>query len=252
MTDRRLALAGAVVGLVGALLLALFVAQSGRARAQEPTVDALIVTQPLSPGMGAEAVAGRVRTVDVPADLAPRNRIQRPADLADRQVVRAVGEGELLTAEQFAVPGPVAGGLVVPAGYEAVAVEADPAPGVEGYVTPGARVNVYAVLPTTGADGAPAQAATQLVLGHVTVLAVTKGTLTGEAQPVDGRAADPRIVLLLQLRPQDAPVLVHAQTQGQLWFSLVNADDPLPVSERVDADALAPHRRTQAIKESRP
>jgi pilus assembly protein CpaB len=255
----RTTLLGAALAVTGALLLALFVARAGGARAAaEPTVPALVVAEALAPGMTVDDVRGRVRESAVPASLAPARRVADLADVKGLAVLRPVGEGEMLTADQFAEPGPVAGGLVVPAGYEALAVEADPAPGVEGYVTPGARVNVYATLPAGPAPEAVAggtpespQTVTQLVLGHLDVLAVTKGTLTGESRPVDGQAADTRVVLLLAVRPVDAPVLVHAQTQGALWFSLVNADDPPPPVRRVQAADLEPLVRTAEVQAAR-
>lgn len=240
-------IAGAVLGIIGAGLLALFVFQSGSpAEAEaEPTVTAFVASEKLTPGMGGEAVAARIRQADVPASLAPESRIASLDDLAGRRVVRAVAANEILTTAQLAADGPSAAGLIVPAGYEAMSLEADPAPGVEGYVAPGSRVNVYGTV-TDG--GAPY---TQLVLGHVDVLAVTRGNLTGESRAPNEASSDNKIVLLLQVRPEDAPVLIHAQRHGALWFTLVNPDDPAPGARRVELGELDPGQRTQAIAEAR-
>ncbi|HVM13075.1 MAG TPA: Flp pilus assembly protein CpaB [Egibacteraceae bacterium] len=238
-------IAGAVLGVIGAGLLALFVAQAGGAQAEE-TVVALVVQEDLAPGMGVDGIRDRVAEADVPVSLAPSTRITDLEDVKGKEVVRTVGAGEILSASQFAAAGPVAGGLVVPQGYEAMTLEADPAPGVEGYVTPGSRVNVYA---TVAEDGAAPY--TQLVLGHLDVLAVTRGNLSGESQaPAEG-SSDGRIVLLLQVRPDDAPVLVHAQRHGALWFTLVNEDDPAPAPRRVQVGDFEPGQRGQAIGEAR-
>lgn len=250
-------IAGAVLGVLGAALLSLFVAQaasSAGAQGGEDTVTALVARDDLTSGMGAEQIATRVVETDVPASLAPARRITNVDELAGRQVVRTVGAGEILAESQFAGAGPVAGGLVVPAGYEAMTLEADPAPGVQGYVTPGSRVNVYTTVANTGGGpAAPAggQPYTQLVLGHLDVLAVTKGTLTGESRDPSAEAGDGRIVLLLQVRPEDAPVLIHAQQSGALWFTLVNDEDPAPAVRRVQVGDLEPGERTQAISEAR-
>lgn len=247
-------IAGAVLGLLGAGLLALFVSQSGTSAGAEDAVTAMVASDDLVAGMSAEEVASRIREAEVPASLAPVSRITDLAEIDGRKVVRAVGAGEILTASQFAAAGPVAGGVVVPAGYEAITLEAEPAPGVEGYVTPGSRVNVYATMTDTGAaPGEPAssQSYTQLVLGHVDVLAVTRGTLTGESRdPAEG-AADSAIVLLLQVRPEDAPVLIHAQKHGSLWFTLVSSENPPPGAHRVQVGDLDPGLRTQAISDAR-
>ncbi|MEX2621039.1 MAG: Flp pilus assembly protein CpaB [Egibacteraceae bacterium] len=247
-------IAGVLLGVIGAGLLALFVAQAGGTAEAEATVPALVASDDLAPGMDAEQVATRIREAEVPASLAPVSRVTDLDDLDGQKVVRTVGAGEILTASQFAGAGPAAGGLVVPAGYEAMTLEADPAPGVEGYVTPGSRVNVYTTVADTGGDpAAPAagQPYTQLVLGHVDVLAVTRGTPTGESAEPSDVAQEGRIVLLLQVRPQDAPVLIHAQQHGSLWYTIANPDDPAPSAERVDIGALEPGQRTQAISEAR-
>lgn len=247
-------LMGAALGLVGAVLLMLFVAQAGGAAGDEATTSAYVVTENLEPGMGPDEIRGRVEASEVPERTAPQQRITDLDELDGKEIVRPVGVGELLTATQVAEPGPLAGGVVVPDGYEAVTVEADPAPGVEGYVTRGSRVNVYATLTAAGqapAEGQPAgdDTFTQLVLGHVDVLAVSRGDHTGGSQ--EGGGADGRIVLMLQVRPEDAPVLIHAQRQGELWFSLVNPDDPAPSSNRIDMNQFEPGRRTSEINEAR-
>lgn len=246
----RTTLVGGLLGALGALLLGVLVLKPD---AGAPMATAFVVREALAPGMRGDDVRGRVRATEVPGDLLPQRRVRELKDLGDSQVVRAVGPGEVLTLDQFAAAGPVAGGVVVPAGYEAITIEADPAPGVGGYVTPGARVNVYVTVSEQG-GGPLAQAApgyTQLVVGHVDVLAVTRGTSTGEAQPVDAQAAQGKVTLLLQVAPTDVPVLIHAQARGPLWFSLVNRHDPAPQARRVGAEALDPGARTAAVAAGR-
>lgn len=249
MKGNRTALLGLGLGIAGAILLGLFVAGSTGAASAEETVSAFVVTEALPPDLAAEAVAARVREADVPVSLAPERRITALDDLAGQRVLRTVGVGEVLTLDQFGSAGPAAGGFVVEPGYEAISVEADPAPGGQGYVTPGSKVNVYGVMTDRSGDADTERAYTQLVLGHVEVLAVTRGTLTGEAvDPATQAQQQGRIVLLLQVRPQDAPVLVYAQTQGSLWFTIANDEDPAPTSQRVEIDAFDPAARTAEIQ----
>lgn len=251
MKFNTITIAGVGVGLLGAVLLAMFVVSSGSAA--EETVPAYMVVEDLEPGMSGEEITARVEADDIPERTAPAERVTDLDGLGDKEVIRTVGQGEVLTAHQLAEPGPLAGGVVVPAGYEAITLEAEPAPGVEGYVTPGSRVNVYATLAEGGAPPPPEGEAggsyTQLVLGHVDVLAVSRGNHAGGSQEEGG--ADGRIVLMLQVRPEDAPVLVHAQRQGELWFSLVNPDDPAPSADRVTTGHFEPGRRTSEINEAR-
>lgn len=247
----RTTLVGGLLGALGALLLGLFVLQPDGA--DGPVATAYVVREELTPGMRLQDVRARVRASEVPDELLPQRRVRDLDELQERQVLRSVGPGEMLTFDQFASAGPVAGGVVVPAGYEAVTIEADPAPGMGGYATPGARVNVYVTVTEQGAGPlAPsAPGYTQLVLGHVDVLAVTRGTSTGEAQPVESQAAQGRVTLLLQVAPADVPVLIHAQARGPLWFSLVNRDDPAPQARRVGPESLDPAGRTAAIADGR-
>ncbi len=119
-------IAGVVLGVVGAGLLALFVAQAGGSAPAkaESTVTALVVDEDLAAGMDVAEVAARVREEAVPVSLAPVSRIANLDDIDGQKVARAVGAGEILAASQFAATGPGAGGFVVPEGYEAVTVEA--------------------------------------------------------------------------------------------------------------------------------
>lgn len=256
MKTNKTVIAGAVVALLGAGLLALFVAQAAGGGGQRATAVAYVAAEPLTAGMDAEEIRSRVEQTRVPTSLAAERRVTDFADIEGQRLLRALGEGEILHADQFAHAGPASGGLVVPSGYEAISVEAEPAPGAQGYVTPGSRVNIYVTVDDgdgAAADGDDPGAAggdsyTQRVLGHVDVLAVTPGTLTGESSEPSEGGNDGRIVLLLQLAPDDAPVLVHAEQRGALWFSVVNPDDEVPDGRRVDAGDFAANARTDAIR----
>lgn len=259
MSLNRTMIAGALLGVLGAALLAVFVVQASGSIDDEPTVTAFVVAENLPAGLSGGQLRDRVERRELPESLTPARAVRNLDEVAGAEVVRPVGIGEVLTKDQLADAGPASGGLVISDGHEALSVEAAPAPGVEGYVTPGDLVNVYATIEEgPGNDGDDPAAAgggtgngfTQLVLGHVEVLAVTRGTLTGESQNPDEAAAEQGIVLLLQLRPEDAPVLVHAERSGELWFSLANADDDPPEAARIDFGAFDASQRTDAIRQA--
>lgn len=258
MSLNRTMIAGALLGVLGAALLAVFVVQTSGSTDNEPTVSAFVVAEDLPAGLSGAQLGDRVERRELPESLAPARAVRNLDEVADAEVVRPVGVGEVLTRDQLADAGPASGGLVIPDGHEALSVEAAPAPGVQGYVTPGDLVNVYATIEgdrDDAGDDPPAASGdterfTQLVLGHVKVLAVTRGTLTGESQNPDEAAAEQGIVLLLQLRPDDAPVLVHAERSGELWFSLANADDDPPEATRINVDAFDASQRTDAIRQA--
>lgn len=255
MTSNRTILAGLAAGIIGAVLLGLFVATGpSPSEASEPTVPVYVAAAAIDADTRTEGLGAAVRTADAPASLVPQRRVTDLEQLAGQRALRPIGPGEILTTDQFGAPGPAPGGFVVPDGYEAVSVETLPAPGAQGYVTPGAQVNVYGVLaePTDdpAATGERSVAFTQLLLGHVEVLAVTRGTLTGEARQPGDEQNTGRIVLLLKVRPEDVPVLVYGESQGSLWFSLVNDDDPPPSSARITLDDLDPAARSEAVAEA--
>lgn len=258
MKANRLALIGIIFGIAGAVLLALFVTSSSGSVSEERMAVLVAGDRGIQPGTDAGEVATMAELREVPLDVVPDRAISTTTDVEGQRVARPVGPGEILTVDQFAPVGPASGGVVVPEGWEAVSIEAQPAPGLEGYATPGSLINVYvtATTPaTTLPDGTPdrqgAQPFTQLVLGHTEVLAVTRGTLTGEATSVNDVSAASGLVFLLKLRPADVPTMVFAEQQGQLWFSLANADDPSPVAERVTFDSLDPDAITQSVSEAR-
>ena len=257
MKRNRLALLGIAFGIAGAALLALFVSTSG-STADVPTAQVLVAPDAgIASGSAADGLAQVAVVREVPVDVVPARAIADPAELAGQRAVRAVGPGEILTTDQFAAPGPAVGGFIVPEGWEAVSVEAAPAPGLQGYATPGSLVNLYLTTtepaPAVTDPAAPAAAArtfTQLVMAHTEVLAVTRGTLTGESQQVAEGVAAPG-VFLLQVRPADVPALLFAEQQGELWFSLANEEDPAPTAERFYFDGLAPDAVNAAIGAAR-
>ncbi len=249
MRSNTTAVIGLVVGLIGAILLGLFVARSTDGDVPADAVTVLVAATDITANTPATSLtAAQVETRDVPGDLRPVTAVDDVAALEGQLAVRTIGRGEILSTTMFAAAGPVAGGVIVEEGYEAISVQADRAPGVEGYVTPGDKVNVYATV-IQQAAGELASPFTQLVLGHVRVLAVTPGASDGQAAQVT-EGAPTRLTMLLEVRPEDAPVLVFAEQQGSLWYSLVNGDDPAPAVARVQLQDLDPATRQAAIAEA--
>ena len=256
MKANRLALVGVLLGVAGAVLLALFVTTSSGDPVGETTRVYVAGDAGILAGTTAEAVGTVAELREVPVDVAPARALTSTEDVAGQVASRPIGPGEILTADQFSLAGPAAGGVVVPEGWEVVSIEAAPAPGVEGYASVGSLLNIYftGTSPATpGVDGTTVagQPFTQLVMGHTEVLAVTRGTLTGEATAVSEQAASGGLIFLLKVRPEDVTTLVYAQQHGSLWFSLATEGDPAPTAERFTFDGLDPAAITQAVSEAR-
>lgn len=246
------AIIGLVIGIIGAALLGLFVASStdsgiDTSSGSGATVAVLVAAVDLPADVEASALSSeQVRVQQVPEDVVPSTAVTDLALLGPQRTIRPVGAGEIISRSQFGIAGPSAGGFIVEEGYEAVAVEAALPNGVEGYVTPGTRVNVYSTLATTNSDTGTTRTYTQLVMGHVNVLAVTRGLLDGTSQATSGTTPG-TIVLVLEVRTEDAPVLIYAEQNGELWYSIVNDDDPAPPVTQIELTDLSPAAREAAI-----
>lgn len=258
MKANRLALLGVLLGLAGAVLLALFVTTSSDDASGETMTVYVAGDAGILPGTLAEEVATVAELRDVPVDVVPARALASATDITGQRAARPIGPGEILTADQFSVVGPAAGGVVVPEGWEVISVEASAAPGVEGYATVGSLLNLYYTgatpqvsLPDGTVVDQGGENFTQLVMAHTEVLAVTRGTLTGEATAVSEQAAAGGLVFLLKVRPEDVPTLVFAEQHGSLWYTLANEADPAPTSERFTFEGLDPAAITQAISEAR-
>ena len=268
MSSSRLTILGVVLGLAGAALLALFLV-SGSGQSSGDQVSVLVAADGGVPlGTTADALGELLESREVPADVAPARAVADLAELTGQRVARPIGPGEIITIDQFGQPGPATGGVIVEEGWEAITVSAAPAPGLQGYATPGSLVNLYltatepdlvSATGTTAPDGSQVispdgqvtqdgRPFTQLVMAHTEVLAVTPGTLTGEAQQTEG---GPSGVFLLKVRAQDVPTLVFAEQQGEIWFTLANENDPVPTAERFFFDGLDPAAIQAALGEAR-
>lgn len=247
------AIIGLVVGIIGAALLGVFVAGTGDDTALSDTAVATTAVLVASADIGADVQATaltnqQLAVRQVPDSLIPAAAVDDLELLRGQRTLRPIGAGEIITLNQFGFVGLADGGLVVENGYEAISVEASMAPGVEGYIIPGTRVNIYGTMTEVSEDGVT-RPFTQMLLGHVDVLAVTRGTLDGQAAPTgDGPASS--IVLLLEVRTEDAPVVIFAEQNAQLWYSIANDEDPAPVPVRVQLSDLSPEARAAAIAEA--
>ena len=116
---------------------------------------------------------------------------------------------------------------VLPPGEVALTLRVDDVSGVAGTLRPGSHVDVYATLSVPrGGAGSGGEVVTRRILANVTVLAVDNRTAAtqGSLNPY-GRGMQPYSTVTVSATPDEAPLLIFIQAQGQMTLTLRNATD---------------------------
>jgi pilus assembly protein CpaB len=216
--------AGVAVAVLGAVMVFVYARNlQGTAGASPSGVTTYVASAAITSGTQGSAVASSVRQVSVPASARPANAITSLTQLNGLAATRNIEAGEVISTTEFGAagsPSSETGGLAIPAGHNAVAVNAPIPQDVAGYVSPGDLVNIY----MTTKDAPPNSA--RLLLSNVTVLSTVVAN-SPTAKP--GAAAAPAVeasYFTLSLTPADAEKVLFAETYEQVWFGLVHPGDP--------------------------
>jgi pilus assembly protein CpaB len=168
------------------------------------------------------AVGTRVRTEDlrvvsVPESLAPQSTFEKTDEIKDRVVTNLVLKDEPLVSSRLAAPGTAPGlAPMIPPGYRAVSVRVNDVIGVAGFIQPGMRVDVLASGHAPNTD----DTMTRTVLQNVVVLSAGQ-VLTPEAK---GGVINAQVVTL-QVRPEEAEILMLTSGEGRIQLILRNSAD---------------------------
>ena len=111
--------------------------------------------------------------------------------------------------------------------YRAIAVRVDDVVGVAGFVLPGNNVDVLA----NKIDKITNQSVTQTKLQNIKVLAVDQDDSHEKNQPAIVRA------VTLQLKPEQAEIMVQAMREGTIQLTLRNPEDDLIVNVKANVEA---------------
>lgn len=228
---------GLVVGLI-AVKYSVDVVKKARAASSNDDTLQVVVAQQTIP-MGVEIKANMLSVSKAGRSLAPQGCFEDPSKLAGRVVRSQIPKGVPVIEEMLAAPGTPAGmASLVPLGYRAVAVRVDEFSSVGGFLKPGCRVDVAAVMSVKGATGG-SETISRVILQDVTVGAVGQ-SLTGEA---DTTAASISHSVTLLVKPEEVPILHLAATQGQIRLALRHFDDAVSSSTNVASEnQLAPEQ----------
>lgn len=221
---------GLVVFVVGAFATFLVVRGDGSeasAAASSDRLSVLVASKPIPAGTngGAALDGGLVKSKVVVGSAKPANALTDPAQLAGRTAILGVGEGQVLTIDQFQQAQTRIGTLKIPVGKTALAVQLANVPGVAGFAGAGDQINVYSVIKSSPETrGTPA---VRLVMQNTEVLNVNGATLAA----TQGKPDDTGIVYLLAVTAEQAERLVYLTSFEQLYFSLVSKDQaPVPAT----------------------
>jgi len=215
--------AGVAVAVLGAAMVFAYTRNlQGTAGASPSGVTTYVASAAIASGTPGSAIAASIRQASIPTSARQANAITSLTQLNGLAATRNIEAGEVIATTQFGAagsPSTETSGLAIPAGHNAVTVNAPIPQNVAGYVSPGDLVNVY----LTTKDAPPNSA--RLLLSNVTVLSTvianTPATKPGAAAPGAGAT-----YFTLSLTPADAEKVIFAETYEQVWFGLVHPGDP--------------------------
>ena len=165
--------------------------------------------------LAATVSATDVRVESVPRSIVPRGSLTDVKAVEGRGVAASIAQGEIVT-EGRLTPRGVGGGLqaMVQEGYRAVTVKVNEVVGVSGFIVPGSHVDVVVTIRSGEGSG------TKIILQNIKVLAAGPYLQKDkEDKPVTVS------VVTLEVAPEQAEMISHAQNEGEIRLALRNQLD---------------------------
>lgn len=185
-----------------------------------PTVNVVVAAKPMP--VGTMLTAGDVKVVKWPADAALPGGFADANAVVGRGLIMPDGENEPLNDRKVA---PREGGAGLPPaitpGMRAMSVKVDEVIGVAGFVVPGTRVDVLAIMQPP--EERQQNSIAKVVVANVQVL--TAGTRYDQEKASKEGKAIPSSVVTLLVTPDDAQRVALAQAEGKLMLALRNPLD---------------------------
>jgi pilus assembly protein CpaB len=182
-----------------------------------PTKPVVVAAADLD--LGADLTRDDLRVVEWPANAAPAGAFNDVKDVVGRGLIMPVIQNEPILPNKLATKEAGAGlPPAIPPGLRAVSVRVNEVIGVAGYVLPGNRVDVLAVVnPTEKRD----EVTSKVILTNVQVLAA------GTKIERDERNNKPMAVSVVTLlvAPEESERLTLASTEGKIQLALRNPLD---------------------------
>jgi pilus assembly protein CpaB len=184
------------------------------------TTGIVVAARALAPGTLIQATD--LQSIPWASDTPPAGVFTRAEEVVGRVVTVALAANEPILASLLAQAGSGSGlpGLI-PAGMRAISVSVDEVVGVNGFVGPGARVDVIATMDLSGGG----EAVSRVVLQDVEVIA------SGHQLQADPSGTPQQAtVATLLVSPQEAEELVLATHKGRVQLVLRGGTDRAAVS----------------------
>jgi pilus assembly protein CpaB len=195
-----------------------------------------VVVATLEIPFGQMVEAQHVTLVRMPKGTVPDDAYDATDKVVGKIATFAMLRGDIVRGARLAehLGGSTLASLIEPE-KRAISVRVNDVVGVGGFLLPGNRVDILVAKKVGNSSNAEAET----ILEDLRVLAVDQSASTDKTQPVVVRA------VTLEMTPEEAEILVKAQTEGKLQLALRNPLDnekkPLPpVEEAVAMVAPAP------------
>lgn len=171
--------------------------------------------------IGSRIIAEQLQVTQMPRNVALDGAFTRIDDtIIGRVVVTKIGAREPLTESRLAPIGSAAAlSAVVPEGYRAMTVRVDDVVGVNGFIMPGALVDVVVVIERS--DESRTERVLKIVLQNIKVLASGANLDKPKNEKEVGRVK----TATLQVTPEEAEKLATASSEGKLQLVMRNSVD---------------------------
>jgi pilus assembly protein CpaB len=220
MRNKRfvIVLGGAIVfGLVAAVSVSKYLSS---AQAYSKNLSSVVVAK-VSINAGEKLIAEQLETMQFPRGAAPDGVFESPDKLVGRVAVVSIAAREPVTDFKLAPEGSAAGlSSMIPEGYRAMTVKVDDVVGVNGFIMPGALVDVVVVINPVD-NGGQQNPISKIVLQNIKVLANGQNI----DRPKSEREPESVKAVTLQVLPEQAEKLALASSEGKLQLVMRSSVD---------------------------
>jgi Flp pilus assembly protein CpaB len=208
--------------------------------------DVVVSSQNIAANIDLNALVdqGAFKTIRVPSDAVVEGAVTDVSQLRDQTTTQPILANEQIPTSRLSSGTPVAGGtLGIDEGHIAVSLKVDTQSGVNGAITRGSYITVYASF--SGLKLVPGNTPKQIVANLTKPAGTTQPTGGGTLPPLtitlipavkvlnvvnptvdaNGRATGGNVTLTLDLTPEDAASLVYAQENASTWIGLLPPGD---------------------------
>ena len=245
---------GLVTAVVGGGLVLLLMGRGGdkgtpAAGGGGDSVPVLVSKRSIKLGSAGADLGDSVEVKQVPAITRSADALVSLGELAERTTTVDIGPGQQLRSAFFRQRTARGEAIKVPDGKQAIALTIPFTNAGGGYVGPGDRINIYALVGRQNGNVAPLcgtglcaatdpkapQASAQLVLANVQVLdvsqevapaTVTNAQPSAEAQVARGVGVSPTLTYLMALDASQAEKAIFFTRFGEMYLTLVPKGQP--------------------------